>query len=158
MAKNLGTDQILGVGSLGVTKAGSFVKEFRDFALKGNVVDLAVGVIIGAAFAKIVDSMVKNILMPLISLLFPSEQSYLGWKYAVGNKEIPYGLFIGDIVNFIIVALALFLFVVKFLGWVSRRRTAEEIAAAKAAPPPAPTKDQELLAEIRDLLARQSRG
>lgn len=153
MATNLGAEQLRSVGGIGVSKAGSFMREFRDFALKGNVVDLAVGVIIGAAFAKIVDSLVKNIFMPLVSLLFPTEQSYLAWKWAVGNKEIPYGLFIGDIVNFVIVALALFLFVVKFLGWVARKRTAEEAAAKVVA---GPTKDQQLLMEIRDLLAPKS--
>jgi large conductance mechanosensitive channel len=154
MSTNTGVEQLRGVGSWGANKASSLAKEFTQFALKGNVVDLAVGVIIGAAFAKIVDSMVKNILMPFVSLLFPSEQSYLGWKWVIGNKEIPYGLFIGDVVNFVIVAFALFLFTVKFLGWVARRRTAEEAAAPAKAP--VPTRDQELLAEIRDLLAQKS--
>lgn len=130
----------------GTSKATTLVEEFRKFALKGNVVDLAVGVIIGGAFAKIVDSMVKHILMPTLSLLFPSDQGYLGWKFALGNKEIPYGLFLGEVVNFLIVAFALFLFAVKFLGWISRRQKEE------AAVPPAPSKEELLLAEIRDLL------
>ena len=155
MSSNLGTEQIRGVGAWGANKATSLAKEFRAFALKGNVVDLAVGVIIGAAFAKIVDSMVKNIIMPLISLLFPSDQSYLGWKWALGNKEIPYGLFIGDVVNFIVVAFALFLFVVKFLGWISKLKSTEDETPKV---PAAPTRDQELLAEIRDLLARQQQS
>ena len=90
------------VGLWGASQASSFFDEFSRFALKGNVVDLAVGVIIGAAFARIVDSLVKNIVMPLISLLVPSEQGYLNWKLTIGAKEIPYGLFIGDIVNFVI--------------------------------------------------------
>jgi large conductance mechanosensitive channel len=107
---------------------------------------LAVGVIIGAAFGKIVDSLVKQILMPVISLLVPGEQGYLGWKIVVGSKEVPYGLFIGEMVNFVIVAFALFLFIVKFLGWMMRAKRAEV-----AAPPP-PTTDQQLLIEIRDLL------
>lgn len=123
--------------------------EFRAFAMKGNVVDLAVGVIIGAAFGKLVDSLVKNILMPALSLVMPSEQSYTGWKVAIGAKEIPYGLFLGDVVNFLIVAFAVFMFIVKFLGWLSRKRTAATVAAPAAA---VVTKDQELLAEIRDLL------
>jgi large conductance mechanosensitive channel len=103
-------------GNLGAGAASTLLDEFRAFALKGNVVDLAIGVIVGAAFAKIVDCLVKNIIMPLVGLIMPSEQGYLGWKVTIGAKEIPYGLFIGDVVNFVIVALALFFFVVKFLG------------------------------------------
>ena len=124
-------------------RALSLLEEFKNFALKGNVIDLAVGVIIGAAFGKIVDSLVKNILMPLISLMVPGDQGYLGWKLVVGAKEVPYGLFIGEVVNFIVVALALYIFIVKFLGYVMK---------AKQATPPAPTKEETLLTEIRDLL------
>jgi large conductance mechanosensitive channel len=120
--------------------------EFRNFALKGNVIDLAIGVIIGAAFAKIVDSLVKHILMPIIGLLVPSQSGYLTWKLAIGAKEIPYGLFIGEVVNFVIIALALYLFIVKFLGFLMRSKKEEAVA------PPAPTKEQLLLTEIRDLL------
>jgi large conductance mechanosensitive channel len=132
-------------------KALSLLDEFKNFALKGNVIDLAVGVIIGAAFGKIVDSLVKHIIMPLVSLIMPGEQGYLGWKLVIGAKEVPYGLFIGEVVNFLIVALALFIFIVKFLGWIMRSKKQE--AAAPAAPP-GPTKDQELLMEIRDLLKK----
>jgi large conductance mechanosensitive channel len=117
--------------------------------MKGNVVDLAIGVIIGAAFGKIVDSLVKHIIMPTIGLLLPGDQGYLGWKLVIQGKEVPYGLFIGEIVNFLIVALALYLFIVKFLGYVMKAKKAE------SATPPAPTKDQELLTEIRDLLRKQ---
>jgi large conductance mechanosensitive channel len=131
------------------TKATSFLNEFKQFALKGNVVDLAIGVIIGAAFSKIVDSLVKHIIMPVISLFFPSEQSYLGWKLVVGAKEIPYGLFLGEVLNFLVVALALFIFVVKFIGWITRLNQKE---AAAVTAPPALSKDQLLLTEIRDLL------
>lgn len=142
------TEALRRASQWGASKATSLLDEFRAFALKGNVVDLAVGVIIGGAFAKIVDSMVKNILMPAISLLFPSEQGYLSWKFVMGTKEIPYGLFLGEVVNFIIVALALFLFAVKFLGWVARRQKEAEAAAI----PPAPSQEEVLLGEIRDLL------
>ena len=135
--------------SLGANRALSLLEEFKNFALKGNVIDLAVGVIIGAAFGKIVDSLVKQILMPIIGLLLPGNEGYLGWKIVVGAKEIPYGLFIGEVVNFIVVALALYIFIVKFLGFVTRAKE-----AAPAAPPP-PTKEQTLLAEIRDLLKAQ---
>lgn len=129
----------------------SLFDEFKAFAFKGNVIDLAVGVIIGGAFGKIVESLVKHIIMPAVGMLLPGEQGYLGWKFVYQNSEIPYGLFLGEIVNFLIVAAALFLFIVKFLGWVMRAKKAE--AAAPAAPPPL-TKDQELLVEIRDLLKR----
>jgi large conductance mechanosensitive channel len=129
-------------------KAVSLVTEFKAFAFKGNVVDLAVGVIIGGAFGKIVDALVKNVIMPFIGSLLPGE---LGWKFVINGKDIPYGLFVGEVVNFLIVAAALFLFIVKFLGWVMKSK-AEEAPAAPAAP--AITKDQELLTEIRDLLKR----
>lgn len=128
-------------------KALSLFEEFKNFAFKGNVIDLAIGVIIGAAFGKIIDSLVKHIIMPLISVIMPGEQGYLAWKWVINGKEIPYGLFLGEVVNFLIVALALYVFIVKFLGWIMRAKK----EAAAAAPPP-PTKDQELLTEIRDLL------
>jgi large conductance mechanosensitive channel len=131
-------------------KAFGLIDEFKAFAFKGNVVDLAVGVIIGAAFGKIVDSLVKNIIMPFIAVLLPGDQSYVGWKWVFNGKEIPYGLFLGEVVNFLIVALALFLFIVKFLGFVMRSKQVEVAA------PPALTKDQELLGEIRDLLQKKS--
>lgn len=131
-------------------KAFSLVEEFKAFAFKGNVVDLAVGVIIGGAFGKIVDSLVKNIIMPAVSALLPGEQSYIGWKISFNGKDIPYGLFIGEVVNFLIVAAALFFFIVKFLGWMMRTKN----VTPPVAPPP--TKDQLLLTEIRDLLQKKS--
>ena len=96
----------------------SLMSDFRDFAVKGNVIDLAVAVIIGAAFGKIVDSLVKQIIMPLVGVVLPGKQGYLDWKWVINGKDIPYGLFLGEVVNFVIVALALFLFIVKFLGWL----------------------------------------
>lgn len=125
-------------------KMSSMVEEFKNFAFKGNVVDLAIGVIIGAAFGKIIDSLVKHIIMPFISVFMPSNQSYLTWKWMINGKDVPYGLFIGEIVNFLIVALALYIFIVKFLGMLMKSKEA-------AAPPPL-TKDQQLLTEIRDLM------
>ena len=85
-------------------KAYSLFEEFKNFAFKGNVVDLAVGVIIGAAFGKIVDSLVRHIIMPTVSVLLPAKQSYLDWKWVIDGKEIPYGLFLGEVVNFLIVS------------------------------------------------------
>jgi large conductance mechanosensitive channel len=127
-------------------QASSLFGEFKAFAFKGNVIDLAVGVIIGAAFGKIIDSLVKHVVMPLISVILPGKQSYVDWKFTIDGKPIPYGLFLGEVVNFLIVAAALFLFAVKFLGWIMRTKREEKAAA------PVLTKDQELLAEIRDLL------
>ncbi len=133
-------------------KAILVLEEFKAFAFKGNVVDLAVGVIIGAAFGKIVDSLVRNIIMPLAGCLIPGEQDYLGWRFVLNGKAIPYGLFIGEVVNFLIVALALFFFIVKFLGW------AMKIKIQQAAVTPAPTRGEQLLIEIRDLLQTQTKA
>jgi large conductance mechanosensitive channel len=127
-------------------RAFTLLEEFKQFALKGNVIDLAVGIIIGAAFAKIVDSLVKHLIMPLLSVVLPAQQSYLGWKWVIDGKEVPYGLFLGEVVSFLILAFALYLFIVKFLGFLMRAKKAE------AAAPPPPTRSEELLAEIRDLL------
>jgi large conductance mechanosensitive channel len=131
-------------------KVSAMLDEFKNFALKGNVVDLAIGVIIGAAFGKIIDSLVKHILMPAISVIMPGQQGYLAWKWVINGKEIPYGLFIGEIVNFLIVAAALYIFIIKFLGVIMKSKKQEADA------PPPPTKDQELLAEIRDLLRKSN--
>ena len=124
-------------------KARSLFEEFKNFAFKGNVVDLAVGVIIGAAFGKIVTGLVDHIIMPLLGLVLPTEKGYVDWKLHIGGKDVPYGLFLGEVVNFLIVAFALYVFIVKFLGWLMKTKKHD---------PPPPTKDQELLMEIRDLL------
>ena len=86
--------------------------------------------------------------MPFIGAILPGEQGYLGWKFVLNGKEIPYGLFIGEVVNFLIVAGVLFFVIVKFLGFLIKSKSAD------SAPPPL-TKDQELLKEIRDLLANR---
>src|SRR5438128_11947696 len=98
----------------------SVFEEFKEFAFKGNVVDLAIGVIIGAAFSNIVKSLVDNIIMPLLSLVLPAEKGYEHWAVTIDGKSVPYGKFIGDVVNFFIVAFILYLFIVKLLGWVMR--------------------------------------
>jgi large conductance mechanosensitive channel len=131
-------------------RAASLFDEFKRFALKGNVVDLAIGVIIGAAFGAIVKSLVDDILMPLIGLVLPGDKGYAGWNWQVGDKIIPYGKFLGAVVNFLMVAFVLYVFIVKFLGWIMKSR--QEQAAA----PAPPTKDQELLMEIRDLLNQRT--
>jgi large conductance mechanosensitive channel len=129
-------------------KAFSLLDEFKNFAFKGNVIDLAIGVIIGTAFSGLINSLVQNIFMPLLSLALPSEKGYTEWALTVGDKKVPYGKFLGDVVNFLLVTLVLFLFIVKFLGWVLQTRKEE------AATPAPPTPDQLLLTEIRDLLKK----
>ena len=107
------------VRSLDATKkAFSVWEEFKNFAFKGNVVDLAVGVIIGAAFGAIVKSLVDNIIMPLIGLVMPGDKGYEGWVWPVGDKVIPYGQFLGAVVNFLIIALVLGLYLY-FSFWLS---------------------------------------
>ena len=120
--------------------------EFKAFAFKGNVIDLAVGVIIGGAFGAVVNSLVHNILMPTIAVVVPSQHGYENWVAVVGGKAIPFGRFVGDVVNFLIVALALYVFIVKFMGWIMTFRKDETAATAPL------TADQALLTEIRDLL------
>ena len=111
--------------------AFSLMGEFKNFAFKGNVIDLAVGVIIGAAFGKIIDSLVKNVIMPVVSLAMPSDQGYKDWVFSANGTDVPYGLFLAEVVNFLVVALVLFFFLVTFLGWIIKAKTEEE-----AAPPP----------------------
>src|SRR5271168_3764069 len=112
-------DPLKNITSLAPAKqAFSLFDEFKAFAFKGNVIDLAVGVIICAAFGKIVDSLVKNLIMPLIGVIIPGNEGYLGWKWVINGKDVPFGLFIGEVVNFLIIALVLFIFIVKFLGFI----------------------------------------
>ena len=129
-------------------EAKSLIEGFKSFAFKGNVIDLAVGVIIGGAFGNIVKSLVDNIIMPLVGIVLPGNRGYEGWVAVVEGKTIPYGRFLGDVVNFLIVAVALYLFIVKFIGWIMAFRKADGTSSL--------TKDQELLTEIRDLLKQQS--
>ncbi len=130
----------------------SLFDEFREFAFKRNVIDLAVGVIIGGAFVNIVKSLVDHIIMPIIGVILPGDKGYEHWVFRINGKDIPYGLFLGDIVNFLIVAAALFFFIVKFLGWIMHFEKEE----AKA--PSGPTKEEQLLTEIRDLLKHRAQG
>jgi large conductance mechanosensitive channel len=144
-------DPLKQLAGLGATKrASSLFEEFKKFAFKGNVVDLAIGVIIGAAFGAIVKSLVDDIIMPLIGLILPGDRGYEGWVWQVGDKTVHYGKFLGSVVNFLIIALVLYIFIVKFLGWIMKSRQ-EQVAA-----PPPPTRDQELLMEIRDILKQRA--
>jgi len=89
-------DPFKSVVALDPKKAFSLWDEFKKFAFKGNVIDLAVAVIIGAAFGKIVDSLVRDIIMPLVSIMLPADQSYADWKWVTeSGKSVPYGKFIG---------------------------------------------------------------
>jgi large conductance mechanosensitive channel len=133
-------------------QALSLFDEFKQFAFKGNVIDLAIGVIIGGAFSNIVKSLVDNIITPAIGILLPGEHRIDQWHVVIRGQHITYGKFIGDVINFLIVAAALFFFIVKFLGLIMNFKKEE----AKEAPPP--TRDQELLAEIRDLLKQRVQG
>ncbi len=139
----------------------SFTSEFRDFVSKGNVVDLAVGVVIGGAFGKIIDSLVSDILMPPIGVLIggvdfkelkmPIKSAIIDAAGKVTSPEVTvnYGNFIQSAIVFLIVALAIFVFVVKPMNAMNARM-------AKPAPagPPPPTKEEILLTEIRDLLKK----
>jgi len=120
------------------------LKEFREFAVKGNVMDLAVGVIIGAAFGKIVSSLVENILMPIIGVLMQGV-SFKDLMVQMGQAKITYGMFISAIVDFLIIAFVLFL-IIKGMNNMMKKQ---------AAAPAEPTKQELLLTEIRDLLKRQ---
>jgi len=130
-------------------------KEFKEFAMRGNVIDLAVGVIIGAAFGQVVNSLVKDVLMPPIGLLTGGvDFSNLAFTLKPEGAEGPavllkYGVFINTIINFIIVAFSIFM-LIRGINSFKRKQ------AAEPAPPPAPPREEVLLAEIRDLLKARS--
>ncbi|MEZ3590223.1 MAG: large-conductance mechanosensitive channel protein MscL [Muribaculaceae bacterium] len=142
---------------------GKFLSDFKEFAMKGNVVDMAVGVIVGGAFGKIVSSLVNDVLMPVIGL-FTGGMDFSDMKYvmqeAVMNGEevitpevaVGYGQFIQYIIDFIIVAFSIFV-AIRFLMKFKKK---EEAAEEAPAPAPEPTKEEVLLTEIRDLLRQQS--
>jgi large conductance mechanosensitive channel len=140
-------------------------KEFREFAVKGNVVDMAVGIIIGAAFGKIVDSLVKDVIMPPIGLMLgkvdfsnlfavlkagtaPGPYPTVEAAQKAGAVTVNYGVFVNQIISFVIVAFAVFLLV----RAINRLRRQEE--AKPEPPPPAPREEVVLLTEIRDALKR----
>jgi large conductance mechanosensitive channel len=138
-------------------------REFREFAMRGNVVDLAVGIIIGAAFTTIVNSLVNDLIMPPIGLLIGGIDfssffvTLKGGSYptleaakAAGAVTMNYGLFINAVIRFVIVAFAIFI-LVKQINRLNR-----EPPAAEPPPPPEPSREEVLLAEIRDLLKARS--
>ena len=104
----------------------NLVQEFKAFALKGNMIDLAVAVIIGGAFGAVVSSLVKNIIMPILSYVIPNSGGYRAWH--IGRVET--GVFIGEIINFLIIALAVFIVIVKVIGLLTKTLARPEAPAA----------------------------
>ena len=129
-------------------KENKFVNEFKDFISKGNVVDLAVGVIIGGAFGKIVTSIVGDILMPLIGVIIGGHD-FTSLKVTVGNANIMFGTFIQNVVDFLIIALCIFIIVKLLNRFIPKKEEA----------PAQPAKSDEvlLLEEIRDLLKKETK-
>jgi large conductance mechanosensitive channel len=131
------------------------LKEFKEFAVKGNMVDLAVAVVIGGAFGKIVTSLVNDVIMPPIGLLMGGvdfSNLKIMLKAAEGDVQavtLNYGAWINTVIDFVIVALVIFM-VIKALNSLKKKE-----AAAPPPPPPGPTKEELLLTEIRDILAKK---
>ena len=128
----------------------SFLKEFKEFAIKGNVMDMAVGVIIGGAFGKMVSSLVGDVLMPLIGVL-TGGLDFTTLAITVGAAEIKYGQFLQNIFDFIIIALCIFL-MIKGMNSLKRKKVEEP---APEPEPAEPSNEEKLLTEIRDLLKKQ---
>ena len=129
-----------------------FISEFKEFAMKGNVMDMAVGVIIGGAFGKIVSSLVDDILMPIVGMI-TGNIDFTSLAFQIGDGEeaavLKYGNFIQNTVDFIIVAFCIFL-MLKGINKMNRKKAEPEAPAAPAGPT-----QEELLAEIRDLLKQK---
>lgn len=121
-----------------------FLQEFKTFAMRGNVMDLAVGVIVGGAFSSITNSLINDIIMPIVGI-FVSQASFANLTLSVGGAVITYGNFIQAVLNFVILAFVVFC-MVKAVNRVAHTQKKEE------APPPAPSHEEKLLTEIRDLL------
>ncbi|WP_305036736.1 large-conductance mechanosensitive channel protein MscL [Paramuribaculum intestinale] len=138
----------------------AILKEFKEFAMRGNVIDMAVGVVIGAAFGKIVSSLVDDIIMPLVGVatggmnftdfkLVVQKAVMNGQEIVTPEVSLNWGTWVQTIVDFIIVAFCIFI-MVKFINQIRRKKTEEPASAA------APTHEEELLTEIRDLLKAQN--
>ena len=131
------------------------IKEFKEFISKGNVIDLAVGVIIGGAFGKIVSSLVDNILMPLIGLLLGGI-NFSDLSVKINDTVLNYGLFILNVVDFLIIALCVF-FIVKAVNKLTNLTKKKEKEEAKKEEKPAKSSEVLLLEEIRDLLKKSNK-
>lgn len=125
-----------------------FIKEFKEFAIKGNVVDLAIAVIIGAAFGRIITALTESLLMPFVSLIM-GKGGVSDVKFIVGETVFPIGLFLQAVIDFILVALVLFL-VIKAMNRMKRKKE----DAVTPAEPPQYTLTEKLLMEIRDGMKR----
>ena len=138
------------------------IKEFKEFAFKGNLIDMAVGIIIGGAFGTVVKSLVDNVFMPLlgkitggvnfsdmyVNLNFPDKKVAYADALKAGEPVIGYGQFVTDLLSFLLVAFAVFLIVKKALGILKKEKN-------QPAEPPAPSTQEKLLMEIRDLMKSQ---
>ena len=134
-----------------VKKGSKFIDEFKTFILRGNVMDLAVGVLIGAAFQNLVTSLTDNIIAPILGCF--SEVDFNQFSLHIGKLHLTYGAFITDVINFIIMAFVIFM-IVKFMNFI------ENLGKKKEEEKPSePTKSHEtiLLEEIRDLLKKQNK-
>jgi large conductance mechanosensitive channel len=153
------------VGDAGFRRARLMLKEFREFAIKGNVVDMGVGIVIGAAFTTIVTSFVSDIINPIIGLftggidfsnlflnLSGQEFTSVAAAQAAGAATLNYGLFLNAVISFLIVAWVLF-FVIKGVNHMKAQLVADE--AKTPEPDPAPSPEAQLLREIRDMMAAQ---
>ena len=129
----------------------ALLKEFQAFILRGNVLDLAVAVIVGLAFNAVVQSLVNNVIMPIIGAL-GGKPSFNDYHFAINHSVIKYGTFITDVVNFLIIAAAVF-FIVKMFTVLQNRRRSGQLAPEDT---PAPTDEALILGEIRDLLTAQA--
>lgn len=127
-----------------------FIKEFKEFAMKGNVMDMAVGVVIGGAFGKIVSSLVDDVIMPLVGKITGgTDFTKLVAKLGEGDDAavLNYGTFIQNVVDFLIIAFSIFV-VIKLINKVTKKK------AEEPAPEPEPSNEEKLLGEIRDLLKK----
>lgn len=146
---------------------GKFIEDFKNFALKGNVIDMAVGVIVGGAFGKIVSSLVNDIIMPLITII-TGNTGFENMKYVIHAAEpadvaagkaaveevaVNYGMFIQNIVDFLIIALSIFIALRVTMKFMKKEKAAEEAPA----PAPEPTAEEKLLTEIRDILKKEEK-
>ena len=128
-----------------------FIKEFKEFAMKGNVMDMAIGVVIGGAFGKIVSSLVDDVIMPLVGKITGgTDFTKLVAKLGEGEDAavLNYGTFIQNVVDFLIIAFSIFV-VIKLINKVTRKK------AEEPAPEPEPSNEEKLLGEIRDLLKKE---
>jgi large conductance mechanosensitive channel len=137
---------------LSIKRGAAVLKDFRDFITRGNVIDLAIAVIIGTAFTAIVNSLVDDIFMPLIGVLLGG-LNFESLAFQVGEASINYGLFIQAVINFLLIALFVF-FVTRAI--VSMQKEFEKKEAQEPEPEPEIPQDIQLLTEIRDLLAKDS--